>query len=100
MMAKKRKRADQVRRALEEAFSKDDFSEKEAVFTILDENGVITLKGKARSQKIKTRLEKIAGEQPGVVSVINEMDVEDPITADGIDYEVHIPPVRRPFGHT
>ncbi len=99
MTAMKSQRAKQVRQALEDAFSEDDFSEKEAVFTILDEDGVITLKGKARSQKMKTKLEEIAAEQPDVVSVINEIDVEDPITDDGMYDEVHVPPVRRPFGH-
>jgi len=55
-------------------------------FEVLDDSGVITLTGTVPSQEDFELIESIASEQDGVVTVINEISVEDKTdsTGDGI----------------
>jgi osmotically-inducible protein OsmY/uncharacterized protein YrrD len=46
-----------------------------AVIEVIDEQGTITLKGQVDSPEIREAAEEIVGEQPGVVSVINALQV-------------------------
>jgi osmotically-inducible protein OsmY len=42
---------------------------------VLDTNGIVTLRGVVRSREARDRAEDIARNNPGVISVINELDV-------------------------
>ena len=53
----------------------DDSRTKEYAVEVLDNNGVIILRGPVPSREASTVVEMIAREVDGVVSVINETDV-------------------------
>lgn len=53
----------------------DDSRTKEYAVEVLDNNGVIILRGAVPSREASTVVEMIAREVDGVVSVINETDV-------------------------
>ncbi len=42
---------------------------------VLDNNGIITLRGSVPTRSVRDRAEDIAREMDGVVNVINELDV-------------------------
>ena len=53
----------------------DDSRTKEYAVEVLDNNGVIILRGAVPSREASTAVEMVAKEVEGVVSVINETDV-------------------------
>ena len=53
----------------------DDSRTKEYAVEVLDNNGVIILRGAVPSREASTAIEMVAREVDGVVSVINETDV-------------------------
>lgn len=53
----------------------DDRRTKEYAVEVLDNNGVIILRGAVPSREASTAVETVAREVDGVVSVINETDV-------------------------
>ena len=53
----------------------DDSRTKEYAVEVLDNNGVIILRGTVPSREASTAVEMVAREVDGVVSVINETDV-------------------------
>jgi osmotically-inducible protein OsmY len=53
----------------------DDSRTKEYAVEVLDNNGVIILRGAVPSREASTAVEMVAREVDGVVSVINETDV-------------------------
>ena len=71
--------------------------------SVLENNGVITLRGAVPNKQYLELAEKIAMDQEGVVSVSNEMDIdaslqEDPDKLD-LEEDVKLPPRRqRPYG--
>jgi len=46
-----------------------------AVIEVMNERGIITLKGRVDSVEISEAAERIAGEQPGVMQVVNALDI-------------------------
>ena len=60
-------------------------------FEVLDDSGVITLTGTVPSQEDAELIESIASEQDGVVTVINEIQVDD--SEDSTDDNIRpVPP--------
>lgn len=55
---------------------------KESPIEAIDDNGVITLKGKAESEEVSMAAEEIASKHEGVLSVVNDITVE-PIDTTG-----------------
>jgi osmotically-inducible protein OsmY len=53
----------------------DDSRTKDYAVEVLDNNGVIILRGAVPSREASTAVEMVAREVDGVVSVINETDV-------------------------
>jgi len=53
----------------------DDSRTKEYAVEVLDNNGVIVLRGAVPSREASTAVEMVAREVNGVISVINETDV-------------------------
>ncbi len=53
----------------------DDLRTKDYAVDVLDNNGVIVLRGIVPSREASTAVEMVAREVDGVVSVINETDV-------------------------
>ena len=53
----------------------DDSRTKDYAVDVLDNNGVIILRGMVSSREASTAVETVAREVDGVVSVINETDV-------------------------
>ena len=71
--------------------------------SVLEMNGIVTLRGAVPSKKYQEMAEKIAEEQEGVVSVNNEMDIDISLeeNPDDLDLEedIKLPPRRqRPYG--
>lgn len=48
---------------------------KDAAIEVINQNGILTLKGHVKNDKIREAAENIAMQQPGVVSVINELKI-------------------------
>ncbi len=68
---------------------------------VLEKNGIVTLRGKVPTPKFREAMEKIAQNQEGVVSVINQVDVDPALMEDETEIEMNakIPLIpRRPFG--
>lgn len=71
--------------------------------SVIEMNGVVTLRGDVPSKKYVALAESIAKKQEGVISVINEMDIdaslqENPDELD-LDEDIKLPPRRqRPYG--
>ena len=63
-----------LRNQVQTAFLEDDLL-KDFGIEILDSNGVITLRGAIASRDARDRAEAVAREVPGVINVINEIDV-------------------------
>jgi osmotically-inducible protein OsmY len=61
---------DQVVQALQ-----DDPRMKGAAIDVSSERGIVTLTGTVSSEAVRQMAEKIARDQPGVVTVINEIKV-------------------------
>lgn len=59
---------------IESALLQDRLTEH-ADIEVLDNNGVVTLRGVVRSREERDRAEEIVRQVPGVVSVTNELDV-------------------------
>jgi osmotically-inducible protein OsmY len=68
---------------------------------VLEENGIITLRGRVPTAKYREAMEKIAQNQEGVVSVLNQVDVDSSLMEDETELEMNakIPLIpQRPFG--
>ena len=63
-----------LRNQVQTAFLEDDLL-KDFGIEILDSNGVITLRGAIASRDARDRAEAVARDVPGVINVINEIDV-------------------------
>ena len=59
---------------VESALLQDRLTEH-ADIDVLDNNGVVTLRGLVRSREARDRAEEIVRQVPGVVTVTNELDV-------------------------
>ena len=70
-----------------EALANDPQTAQYAI-EVIDENGLITLRGTVASEEDLTRAEEIARAQNGVIDVVNELEVEEE-SEEG-------PPVRPP----
>ncbi len=55
---------------------KNDPRTKDAVIDIAFKQGIVTLTGTVKSELIRQATEEIAKDQPGVVTVINEIKVK------------------------
>lgn len=60
-----------------EALANDPQTAQYAI-EVIDENGLITLRGTVASEEDLIRAEEIARAQTGVLDVINELEVEEP----------------------
>lgn len=54
----------------------DDPRTSKAVIDIVTQQGMITLTGKVDSEEVRQAAEEIARNQPGVITVVNELKVE------------------------
>jgi len=61
---------------IREAILSDQSHKEEWKFEIFENGGVVTLTGSVPSQEDFRKIESIAMEQPGVFTVINELQVE------------------------
>ena len=59
---------------VESALLQDRLTE-DADIEVLDNNGIVTLRGVVRSRESRDRAEEIVRTVPGVTTVINELDV-------------------------
>jgi len=65
---------DPVLQRVEEALVQDSRTRDESV-DVISKQGIITLSGIVRSEKVRQAAEEIARRQPGVVKVINSLTV-------------------------
>ena len=63
-----------LRNKIQAAFLEDDLLEDFGI-EVLDSNGVVTLRGDVPTREIRDRAEVVARDVPGVINVINEIDV-------------------------
>jgi osmotically-inducible protein OsmY len=63
-----------LRNKIQAAFLEDDLLEDFGI-EVLDSNGVISLRGNVPTGEIRDRAEAVARDVPGVINVINEIDV-------------------------
>jgi len=68
---------------------------KASTIKVVDENGVLTLKGTARSQAVRQAAEEIVSSQKGVIRVINELEVA-PVDETATQSQA-IPPQEHPY---
>jgi osmotically-inducible protein OsmY len=54
----------------------DDPSTKDAVIEVSNDRGILTLIGNVDSEETRQAAEEIARQQPGVISVVNELKVQ------------------------
>jgi len=59
-----------------------------AVIGILNEQGLVTLKGQVDSPEIKEAAEEIAAQQPGVISVVNALEVKPDELTEQLKFRV------------
>ncbi len=52
----------------------NDARTRDESIDVINENGIITLRGRVRDRATKDAAEQIAQSQPGVMSVVNELD--------------------------
>ena len=57
---------------------------------VIDNNGVITLSGVALSQEARRVATEVASNHPGVLSVINDLDIDDPDATSDVEI---VPPL-------
>ena len=55
----------------------DDPQTADYALEVIDENGLVTLRGTVESEEDLTRAEEIASAQSGVIDVVNELQVEE-----------------------
>ena len=65
---------EELTRSVTKALVQDERT-KEAAIEVINQNGILTLKGHVKNDKIRKAAENIAMQQPGVVSVINELKI-------------------------
>ena len=65
-----------------EAFNENGILERSAI-EVIDENGIVTLKGTVEKYDSIKFAEQIAKQQPGVIEVINELNVKDGASTPG-----------------
>ncbi|MAT43575.1 MAG: hypothetical protein CL609_14655 [Anaerolineaceae bacterium] len=65
---------EELTRSVTKALVQDERT-KEAAIEVINQNGILTLKGHVKNDKIRKAAENIAMQQPGVVSVINELRI-------------------------
>jgi len=65
---------DPVLKRVEEALVQDSRTRDESV-DVISKQGIVTLTGTVRSEKVRQAAEEIASRQPGVVKVINSLNV-------------------------
>lgn len=82
--------ADSAIRARVTAALADDPTTEMAVIDVVSEQGLVTLKGQVDSVEIREAAEQIAEKQPGVVSVINELQVKP--DRDTLNLRPWVPP--------
>ncbi len=70
----KTKLAKQVKNAL-----LNNIDTQDAPIEVMDNNGVITLSGTVRSGEVRQRASEIAKSESGVISVINDVTVEEEV---------------------
>lgn len=63
------------RQAVENALLEDPRT-TEAILDVANNRGVVTLTGTVDSEEIRQAAEEIARQQPGVLTVVNELKVE------------------------
>ncbi len=59
---------------VQDAFSKDE-DMRDADIEVLDDNGIITLRGTVPTRALRDKAEEMVRSMDGVVNVINELDV-------------------------
>jgi osmotically-inducible protein OsmY len=89
--------SDDLEMNVEQAIMDDDAYEPTWKVDVIDENGVITLNGAVPTIDARNKVEAIVRKQKGVVSVINEIDVdpdlkEHPADRDFDEDDVEVPP--------
>ncbi len=67
--------SDELTRSVTKALVEDSRTKHSAI-EVIDQNGILTLKGHVKNDKIRAAAETIAMQQSGVVSVINELKIE------------------------
>lgn len=93
----------ELQKKVQDAIMESDAFKEGWDLSVLVNNGVITLRGAVPSKKYVELAESIAKKQEGVVSVINEMDIDASLQENPDDLEleedVKLPPRRqRPYG--
>lgn len=88
---------------VEDAITKSNAFKEGWDISVIENNGVITLRGAVPSKKYLEFAEKIAKEQEGVISVTNEMDIDASLQENPdeleLDEDIKLPPRRqRPYG--
>jgi len=82
---------------IEQAIMNNDAYEPSWKVDALEENGIVTLNGAVPTKEARDKVEAIARKQKGVVSIINEIDVDPklkyhPADLDFDEENVEIPP--------
>jgi len=54
----------------------NDSRTRMAVIKVISENGVVTLKGQVDNERVRESAQEIAAKQPGVISVVNTLEVQ------------------------
>jgi osmotically-inducible protein OsmY len=88
---------DELEMTVEQAIMNDDSYKPSWKVDVLEENGIITLNGAVPTDKARDKVEAIARKQKGVVSVINEIDVDPnlvhhPADKDFNEDDFEVPP--------
>ena len=65
---------------------------QDAQMTVECEHGVVTLKGKAKSEAVRHEVESIAKEEPGVTSVEDEVAIDEGLEPSPVPVAAHVVP--------
>ena len=93
----------ELARKVEEAIMNNEAFKSSWDINVIDTDGVITLRGAVPTKKQLQKIEEIAKSQEGVISVVNEVDIDTSLDEDPekLDFEndVPLPPDRQgPYG--
>lgn len=65
---------------------------------VLEENGIVTLKGAVPSQKVAENIELFTKKQKGVNVVINELSIDETLSESDEEFDIdkddYVPPIR------
>lgn len=65
---------------------------------VLEENGIVTLKGAVPSQKVAENIEWFTKKQKGVNVVINELSIDETLSESDEEFDIdkddYVPPIR------